>query len=135
MSPCCGESNLDHSLQPVLYTLAWNRSGTRILTGYGDGTLKIWDLDDSSKPVCSVVIEAFEKSLKRVAWSSNDTVISCSRTNEIMVHDQRMRKLLVNRIDCTMIGAKLTDICVLTDNYVLASASNQADCHLFDLRL
>lgn len=63
-----------------------------------------------------------------------EVLVSCSRTNEISVHDSRMRNPLANRINCTSLNSRLTDISMLDDNYVLSCSSNSSLVHLWDLR-
>lgn len=59
-------------MQPVLYSIAWNSGGDKILTGYGNGSIRVWDLAKSSRPSCVTTIDAFDKSLKRVAWCGGE---------------------------------------------------------------
>ncbi|CAL8090923.1 unnamed protein product [Orchesella dallaii] len=121
------------NINPVLYTLDWCACGEKIVAGYGDGSIRMWDLVKSR---CYSTINAYTMSIKRVCWRNEapTCVLSCSRSNAIEMHDLRMRVSLVNRINCAPLNCKLTDISVLDDNIVLSSSSNSSSGMIWDLR-
>lgn len=63
------EHDREDVIQPVLYSLAWNPTGDRVVAGYGDGSIRVWDVGkgDSLPPLVGY-FQAYDKSIKRVGW-------------------------------------------------------------------